>query len=890
MALKLGILNGFHDIRLLSLAVLLALIAGSISSCNVTRRLDEGEELLNQQEIIFVHDTVNIDSFLAHRDEYFKRKLFGGRVKLTREGKKYVIDPSEIDVKIWDMDDVLKQEPNRRIFKLLFHLRIHNIPDPEKVAVKDSLKRIKIEEKNERRARKDSIRNIRRAEKGKDPIVREPKEYSPSFGHLLMYSVGEPPVIIDSTKMQASEKQLRLYLVRKGFFNSRVETEYIQYSHRPKTSAYFVVRAKEPYTITNIQSEIPDERLARQVEYALRDDSVVTVGSNFDIDKLDDQRDKITEYLRDRGYYEFTKDFIYYEVDSTCGNHTVDLTMGIVNLKKKAPNNPDSTITVPHTRFKINNVFVFTEFDSRDRKDLPFLYDTTTYRDRIYCSIGRPGVKPHVLHDNIFLSRGFTFRDKEVEATYKQLASLGIYRTVNIRFKPAEGDTTGTYLDAYVVARPSKKQSFQIQGDGTNTGGFLGIQGTFSYTNKNVFRGAEHFNVRLNGGLEVQQLFANRGTSTYGIFNTLSFGPEVSLEIPKILLANPLWFKNWYAKNTEIVANFNTQIRPDFSRQILNLSYRLSGKPNQYVTHDLGLIELAGLRISLSDEFQARIDELNDAVIRASYQDHIIQGIHYSFTYTDQNLNRSQNAIYYRLNLESAGNVMRGIYSLTNAPIDSLGSYEILGIRFAQFVKTSSDIRYYQHFNVKSSLVYRFFFGVGVPLQNLQEALPFEESFFAGGTNGIRAWRARSLGPGSYFDETFSESFDKIGDIQLEANIEYRFDLFDFIEGALFMDAGNIWAYRKGAREGAHITSNFWREIALGGGVGFRVDLDFFIIRADIGLQLHDPSLPMRERWIFQPKDEINRLRREAADIDPDFEYSPYFPGINFNLGIGYPF
>ncbi|MGB6035716.1 MAG: BamA/TamA family outer membrane protein, partial [Cryomorphaceae bacterium] len=251
--------------------------------------------------------------------------------------------------------------------------------------------------------------------------------------------------------------------------------------------------------------------------------------------------------------------------------------------------------------------------------------------------------------------------------------------------------------------------------------------------------------------------------------------------------------------------------------------------------------------------------------------------------------NSKKNLYFYRGEIESAGSILRGLYELSNATTNENGSYEALGIQFAQYLKTVHDFRYYNVPNEKMSTAYRVSAGVGIPLENLS-VLPFEKSFFAGGANGIRAWQARTLGPGSFRDPV--QNFDKIGDILIEGSIEYRFDITDILEGAFFVDAGNIWIMgNETERPGAIFEfDRFLSEIAVGAGAGTRFNFDFFLIRLDLGLQVKDPSLDPGERWLFQTKDKYNAYIDDlnAADVDNGFSY--YRWQWNLNIGIGYPF
>ncbi len=823
---------------------------------------------------------------------------------LLDKNKIIVVDENDAyAVPVGEMEGIIKQKPNRRIFKVKFHLWVYNLVRPEKLQQKKERRDRILARKNKARFEKDSLKNEKRIQNGKDSVsIREPKT-SPGFAlgwrKWVTETVGEAPVLLDSQKTTSTIQQMNLFLIRKGYFNNEVTDSISFHKRKPKATVYYLVKSRTPYRIRNIQYNITDPSLMRTVNAANKQDSLLIQGNVFDIDVLDDERDRLTTFLLDRGYYGFSKEYIYYQVDSAVGSRQVDITLGVANLKSNVKIDGELVVVESyHQRYYINNIYVFTDYDPRDLKDDIGSYKEFRLNERSYLYREKLPVKPEILESTIYINRGLTYRAKEVEATQKQLSALGVFKSINVRFKVNEEDESGTMLDVYIILIPSPSQFVQLESDATHTGGNYGLQGSFNYTHKNVFRGAEKFKFRMSGGLEIQQLVVNKDkTLTDGgvvgkinPFNTLELGPEISLEVPKIVWMPRRWFKKWISQNSTVKARINYQKRPDFARALQDVSFILNGKPSAQLSHQLRLIEVSALELDPEPEFEATLAAINDAVLRAAFQDHIIAGSQYTFTYNDQSVKKQMSNFYYRASVKGAGNLLRGIYSMTDADADSLGSYRLFGIRFAQMVKTSHEFRWYLNYNDRSQMVYRIFAGAGVPLNNLRESLPFEESFFAGGSNGVRGWRVRSLGPGGYLDTNFTNTLDRIGDIQLEGNLEYRFDLIDVVEGALFVDAGNIWMMRKGNREHAEISTEFWKQIAVSGGIGFRIDLDFFIIRLDAAVQLRDPALPEGERWIFQDKNKINAIRKRAEERTTGMELGNYRPGLNFNFGLGYPF
>lgn len=870
-----------------SIAGFLITLIFFISSCDLTRRLKEGEYLLDSNYTYVLHDSLElsrIDSVFQDSSKKYPeiKKVYLRKDSLTEHFSK--------NLEAYEVDQIIKQQPNRKIFGLKFHAWVHTWPDPEKVKEKAIEKHQKTDTKNEKRRIKDINKNIKRKQKGKEPKeYRSPKPYKSSVGEWLMYVVGEPLVVIDSVKLRQGAEQIETYMLKNGYFDADVDYRVSYSKKKTKGSVYYFVKEAEPYYINCVSYFILDGKLDKTISYALQEDSVIHVGAIFDFDLLSKQRDYIEAYLRDRGYYNFSKDYIYYDVDSTLGNHKVDIKMGI---EKAIYNSPDGeTKRVDHKIYQIGNVYVFTDY-SLAREDASDYQDTVLYDMNLFYQ-DYLRIRPYVLSQRIHIKKGFKYRDKEVEATHNQLSDLGIYRSIQIKFKEVKTNLEGGMVDCYIYLSRQKRQSFGAEADGTNNGGNLGINGEVNYTNKNIFRGAENLKISLAGGLEVQQLLTNQdegvvqqdGFNPLTSFNTIEFGPKARLNIPKLPFIDQIVAKNWTHTATSFGASLNYQQRPDFTRNIEEVNVGFEAQVTNEIFTRL-TFGFSALDIkNESPEFLALLSDLNDPVLTASFRDHIIANGILNFVYHPKRktvFNRLES--YYSINLESAGGLLYNLMKGLDKNRQSGETYEILGIQFAHYLKISPELRYYFTVNEKSSLAYRFYGGYGSPQANTPQALPFEKAYFIGGSNSVRAWRARTLGPGTYLDESFQRRFDRIGDFQLEGNFEYRFDLFDFIEGALFADGGNIWlSHQQNSRPGGQFTSEFYKGLALGTGFGLRIDLDFFLVRFDLAMQTHDPSLPKGERWVFGDKTQTNALRADAG-------LDPYSPTFSLNFGIGYPF
>jgi outer membrane protein assembly factor BamA len=464
------------------------------------------------------------------------------------------------------------------------------------------------------------------------------------------------------------------------------------------------------------------------------------------------------------------------------------------------------------------------------------------------------------------------------------LSSLKIIKIANINF--VENNQTFTtdslnlyqnvdFLDCNIKITQNMLQSFMVELEGTNTSGNIGVAGSMTLTHKNIFKNAEVFDLHFKGAVERQGTFA-KNTETQnlntGFFNSKEFGVDVSFRFPSMMA--PAKMKNLIKKfnpQTSISANYNYLNRPDYTRTIAGVNYGYTWNSNQNISHSFkpAVLDLVKLK-DPTPEFLAYINKLR---LTESYEDHFILGTSYSIIINNQLSKTGKNFTYLRINGKSAGNLLSGIMSLTK--IDKQDeSYKIAGNVFAQFIKADFDFRYYRKLSrAKDKIVLRGFVGAALPYGNIK-VVPFGEKYFSGGANGVRAWQVRALGPGTYSLPLNTDIFpNQTSDIKLEANFEYRMQLFWMIEGAFFVDAGNIWAINNNDdRPGALFEFNkFYKEIAVGTGFGFRFDFDFFIVRFDFGLKLKDPALPEGVRWI-----PFNR----------SFNSNDW----TFNIGIGYPF
>lgn len=687
--------------------------------------------------------------------------------------------------------------------------------------------------------------------------------------------IGEAPVIYEQIQSQRSKEQLQIYLKNKGYYNASIKDTLVYGSKEKKVNLVFNVEAGQPYLIRNYSYSLKDESLRSII---LKDsvNQMLKTGDVFDLDILNAERQRIARNLKNEGFYKFVEEFISYTADSNLYSHQVDL---VINIDDASPRN-DSNIVVPHKKYKIRNFLINPTFKTPtltgDQADQQV--DTLVLDDYIYTYSGKLRYKPG-LFSNINRMRDSAYYSlQNTEKTYRALSRLKQFKVINIGFLET-GSFTGDsipLLDCRMQLSPLPRQNFSVDVEGTNSSGNLGVAGNFNFQHRNVFGGAEVFDFQIRGARERQQAFINNSTLD---FNTRELGFESSLTFPKFLsFIKGKHMFNFQIPETKLTVGYNYQERPDYTRTITNLKFGYNWKTSAYRFHTLNVVDLNYVYLyNLNDDF---INSIKDLYIKSSFTDHLISATNYSWMYNTQSINKREDYKYFKVNLESAGNLLSLYTGLINKNktevVDSITNqmssyYEVLNTRFAQYFKTDFEYRYGHMIDKLSSVVGRGFVGIGVPFGNF-DVLPFEKKYFTGGANGIRAWQVRSLGPGTY-KAPLDVYPNQSSDIKLEANLEYRFKLFWLMEGAFFLDAGNIWAINgKDNRAGAVFKlDEFYKQIAVGSGLGLRFDFTFFLFRLDLGLKMRDPSLPSGKRFI-------------------PGNYPINGDQLNLSFAIGYPF
>lgn len=692
--------------------------------------------------------------------------------------------------------------------------------------------------------------------------------------HKLLKNIGEEPVIWDSYQTEQTRRQISNYLEKKGYYNARVsDTAKIR---RQKATVKFDVRLDEPYIIDSVSYLIKDSTLRP----FFSTDSVqlpVQEGAVFSVELLQQERNMLEDFFRNKGFYRFSKDFIEFVADTLNKGNRVDLSVEVNQYMIKKEQ--ETIKTTAHKRYRIDSIYIFPDYDPRQAIANKAQYlqnvDTTKYKEYFFIYDQGPGVDLDVIDQSNYLATGQWYRQEDVNKTYERLNALRLFKVINIKFEeiPDKGDSLRGGLKCFIYLQKFKLQSYTIELEGTNSSGNIGGGGNLVYSHRSFFGGAEHFQSKITGAFEIldQEKFSR-------IDNTVKLGMDVSIDFPEFLLPfiRSQRFVKRYHPKTSLSGLYNYQERPDYTRILANLSFGYHWENKKNLTHFINPIEFNFLQLPyLSYNFRRNLGEV---YLKSSYDNHFLSVTSYSMIFNNQYTNKTSDFQYFRLNTEVAGNILTGANTLlgSNKAKDSDeigGHYEIFGIRYAQFFKADLEFRHYEMLNEENRFVYRIFVGGGFPYGN-SKALPFVKQYFSGGPNSIRAWNVRALGPGSYTPREGFRGYPNLtADFKLEANWEYRFDMFWILEGALFIDAGNIWSLnRDDKRKGALLNmDDFYNQVAIGTGFGLRFDLSFSVFRLDLGLKLKDPSYEIGHRWLPGNR----QLSGES---------------LSWNVAIGYPF
>ena len=680
---------------------------------------------------------------------------------------------------------------------------------------------------------------------------------------FLNKKFGEEPVYLTDVDLPGTEDLLLNRLENRGFFYSRVSSDTQVQDSSKTASASYTLKVPEPYTMKTYQLDNDTLLVYQDIKENL-DNTILEEGMRFDLPNLKLERERIDLHLKRDGYYNFNPGFLIFEADTNqYKNKKFDL---FLRLKKDVP----GKAVIP---YRISSVNVYPNYNVDEdsvTKNYKRYEEKNYFQDDLF-------FKPKYLDPYILLETGDRYDPDKSRNTSRRLGSIGAYKFVNIRYD--EVDTLATdsigLLEANIFLSPLKKRAIRAELQAvTKSNSFAGPPLALTFSNRNLFKGGETLNISANFGYEVQLGNGNRPGR-----NSLQLGLSNDLIVPRLLF--PVNINNDFFKydipKTKISLGGDILRRSQlFSLASLNASFGYFWNANRYVTHEITPISLKYVRLSnVTEEFQDILDD--NPFLESSFDQEFIAGLTYSFIYNGLIDTKKQHAFYLNTNFEIAGNTM----SLFGKETDS-GTKEVLGLEYAQYAKLDTDLRYHLRLGDGHVIATRLFGGYGMPYGN-SDVMPFSKQYFAGGPYSVRAFRTRSLGPGTFntnennlLDEGENENDlgyrDQTGNIRFEANAEYRFPIITYLNGAFFVDAGNVWTSDANPEttnvDGGtgKFGSDFLTELGIGTGVGLRIDIQNFVIRFDLAFPLHDPSLEPGERWVTD------------------------FGSPVFNFGIGYPF
>jgi outer membrane protein insertion porin family len=630
--------------------------------------------------------------------------------------------------------------------------------------------------------------------------------------------LGEKPVYLSNITLNRAEQLILNRLENRGYYYSKIRLTKNELLGKINCDLSLSL----PYILDSYRVVDSSLLIYKEISAALSS-SDLKKGSQYNLDKFKEERERIDLDLKSKGYYYFNPDFLLFEIDT---NQTEGKGFDLfVRLKKDIP----LKAIIP---YRLNQIYVFPKYSiNNDDKE-----NDTVKVNNIHFVQDSVFFLPKRLEPFILFQQNQRYNPSISRRTSNRLSSIGSYKFVNVQFEATaleSTDSTGK-LNAFIYLSPLKKRAlrFELQGV-TKSNSFAGPSFSMTHTNRNLFKGGEVINISTEFGYEKQFFYKN----SEGLSST-QLGLKVDLLFPRLLFIVPLKSKFIYTiPKTKMSVGVDFLNRSNlYQLTSFNASFGYQWKASKYVYHEINPIAANYVRLgNASDEFN---EILNDnPFLRSSFEQELIAGLTYNFTYTQLNNSKKKNPIFLSANLDIAGNSVSLLGSETNA----IGKRTVLGIEYAQYVKLDADFRYYRKVGKKQTLIGRVFAGYGLAYGN-SSTLPFSKQYFSGGPYSVRAFRIRALGPGTYSSNDNSSFFDQSGDIRLEANLEYRFPLISILKGALFVDAGNVWLREENeSLPGGKFSSNFMNELGIGTGLGIRFDIQSFVIRFDLAAPLQKP-------------------------------------------------
>ncbi|MCG8307573.1 MAG: outer membrane protein assembly factor [Cytophagales bacterium] len=681
--------------------------------------------------------------------------------------------------------------------------------------------------------------------------VSTPKKEK-GFKHWLKYKLGKAPVLLDETICDNLDLTFENRLFHLGHFNARSGHEI---EHKKKTArvSYFV-EAKAPYKIDTLILPEPDDSLSLAIRESIR--------ANFDVkdeiytlELLKTIRTSVENTLKDQGYFFFNKEFLLFLADTVYHEPRVKL-----KLIYKSDMPPEAG-----ELFTIDRISIAEDFKLEN-------YHPDTVRMGDYTIVSSSNyMKPKIYLNSVLTEKGELYSGTKHNNSLRQLMGLRSYKFVSARY--VSSTTSKNKLDAYYNLTPTQKMSLSAEVNAVSkSNNFAGPGVILSFKSRNTMRGAELFSLNLRGRFEKQVTGEKKGDTAYEI------SADAVLDVPRLIPFKLRKINKPFVPQSAINLGGGLYSRVSLYRfNTFSTGLEYTWRRNEFLSHVLKPVDISVTNLAdASEEFKQFL--LLNPSIRQSFEEQFIIGLSYNFIINK--LSEGNTSQYYiNAGADPSGNLVALINALTPGKDDPDEKITVLGAPISQYFRFHTDLRYYFKAGKEARLATRFYTGIGIPYGN-SRVMPYVKQFYAGGTNSLRAFRARSLGPGSYVppDSLQNILVDQTGEIKLEANVEYRFPIIGFLKGALFTDIGNIWlANEDSLRPGGRFElEKFHKELAVGLGFGFRFDVDLVVLRIDLAFPVRKPWLPEDERWVFGEIDFFNRRWRKD--------------NLLWNISIGYPF
>lgn len=671
------------------------------------------------------------------------------------------------------------------------------------------------------------------------------------FGSWMHKKLSVSPILLSDVNPELRAQKIESDLFDMGYFQAKAWSVIDTSSRNLKKAriSYFV-ELSPPYTYNKIDFFSDKESIDSIVNRA-DFKKQISPGDQFNLEKLSIERNGLSRQIQNQGYFYFTPEFIGLSADTTIGNNQLNLE---IRGKQELP--PEVL-----AKYEIDHIVIHISRPS----DTAFSISDTTYRDDLSIISSGDYLKPTVLRKAVFFNKGELYAYDTYQSTITRLNSLGIFSYVRISYETSGEDSLVRQMDVRIDLVLADNISTEFEADMVmKSTGFIGPAISTRVSHGNAFKGAEKIHLELNGGIEWQ--WGSKQENQLGTF-AYDLGISTGLTYPRLILPGKQENKKSHMlQQTSINVDLNILNRTAYYTMFsakTNLNYKW-GKTRE-IQHSYSPVYLNSVSLLATTlAFDSVVDE--NIYIRKSFEEQFIVGMKYDFSYDNTYKTQAFN-IFFQTGISSSGNLLDLINGIGKDGSDR--PYYFLNNVYSQHVKLSTDFRFYIN-GYDKSLVFRLYAGTGLPYLN-STVLPYVEQFFSGGAYSVRGFTARTLGPGSFHEEE-SSYIDQSGDLKLESNLEYRFGISKIIKGAVFLETGNIWLVNEDEnRPGAKFEFNtFYRQLAVGSGVGLRFDFNFFVLRTDLGFPIRTPYVEDDRNWLFG-----------TGNV---------FSDAHFYLAIGYPF